>query len=49
MTFEIELQRLCEDFIRILFDLKSREEISDEELEIHLKEKVRFLKERENI
>lgn len=49
MTFEIELKRLCEDFISVLSDLKSRKEISDEELEIHLKEKVKFLKECEEI
>ena len=45
MTFESELKRLCEDFIKVLFDLKSRQEISDEELKSHLKTKLNFLKE----
>ena len=45
MTFESELKRLCEDFIKVLFDLKNRQEISDEELKSHLKTKLNFLKE----
>ena len=44
MTFELELKSLCEEFINILSDLKKREEISDEELDIHLKKKLKFLK-----
>lgn len=45
MTFELELKGLCEEFIMVLFELKSRQEISDEELKVHLKTKLNFLKE----
>lgn len=40
-----ELERICEDCIKVLFDLKDCKEISEEELEIHLKTKLSFLKE----
>ena len=44
MTFELELKSLCEEFVNILSELKDRQEISDEELKIHLKTKLNFLK-----
>lgn len=45
MTFELDLKMLCEEFIEVLFDFKSRKEISEEELEIHLRPKLNFIKE----
>lgn len=44
MIFELELKSICEEFIKVLSDLKRREKISDEELNTHLKNKLIFLK-----
>ena len=44
MTFELELKSLCEEFIDVLSDLKNRQEISEDELKLHLKTKLKFLK-----
>lgn len=45
MTLELELKSLCEEFMEILIDLRDRKEISDEELKLHQKKKLKFLKE----
>ncbi len=43
LEMEAELLELCEKFTNILYDLKEKSLISEDEFNIHSKEKIKFI------